>query len=142
MPQSSANRTKRAVAIAATLCFLAFTVWIIHEANIGRDNALFVLVRKTPYGDKIGHFFLAGLLTLAANFVLRNRSWQLGYLRLPIGSLVVLGLAVLEESSQHFLAYRSLDLADAIANLAGIATFSIPALVSRSRRAEISRNRR
>ncbi|MDQ8179719.1 VanZ family protein [Pelagicoccus sp. SDUM812005] len=123
---------RRIITIGATLLalsFLVFTIWIIHEANIGRDNILFQTVRATPNGDKIGHVLLAGFLTLVANFLFRHRYWQLARLRLPIGSLVVFAIAVLEESSQYFLPTRSLDIFDALANLAGILLFSIPAIL-------------
>ena len=132
--RASKRNAPRYALVAAVLLFLAFTVWIIHEANIGRDNALFVLVRSTPYGDKIGHFFLAGLLTIAANLLLRNRSWWLGSMPLPIGSLIVFAFVVAEESSQYFLPTRSLDIKDALANFAGILVFTIPALVSIKRK--------
>lgn len=115
--------------------FLVFTVWIIHEANIGRDNFIFKTVRATPYGDKIGHFFLAGTLTLIANFLLKYRFLNLKSLILPYGSLLILAIAILEESSQNFLPTRTLDIKDALANFAGILAFSIPAiLVARRKR--------
>lgn len=117
----------------AGLAFLVFTVWIIHEANIGRDNILFKTVRATPYGDKIGHVLLAGFLTLVLNFFLRNRAIRTGKLILPWGSLAVFAVAVLEEASQYFLPTRSLDINDALANVLGILIFSIPAIVMRRR---------
>lgn len=110
------------------LAFLVFTIWIIHEANIGRDNILFKTVRATPYGDKIGHFFLAGALTLSVNFFWGNR----GFARclLPYGSLLVTLMALAEESSQHYIATRNFDPNDALANLIGILVFSLPAVFS------------
>lgn len=117
----------------AGLGFLVFTVWIIHEANIGRDNILFKTVRATPYGDKIGHVLLAGFLTLVLNFFLRNRALRPWKLILPWGSLAVLALAVAEEASQYYLPTRSFDVVDALANLLGILLFSIPAIVIRYR---------
>lgn len=123
---------RRLITLAATflaLAFLAFTIWIIHEANIGRDNILFKTVRATPYGDKIGHVLLAGILTLVANFLFRHRCWQLAKLRLPFGSLAIFAIAIIEEASQYFLPTRSLDIFDALANLAGILIFSVPALL-------------
>ncbi|MBK1880648.1 VanZ family protein [Pelagicoccus mobilis] len=129
------NRTKLfylAVSLAG-IAFLVFTVWIIHEANIGRDNILFKTVRATPHGDKIGHVLLAGFLTLVLNFFLRNRAFTLRKLILPWGSLAVFAIAVIEEASQYFLPTRSLDIKDALANLLGIILFSIPAILSRRR---------
>lgn len=118
----------------AAVAFLVFTIWIIREANIGRDNILFQTVRATPYGDKIGHVLLAGLLTLVANFLFRHRAFQRRFLILPYGSSVVLAIAIIEESSQYYLPTRSFDIMDALANLAGIFVFSIPALIIAKRR--------
>ncbi|EDY81656.1 hypothetical protein VDG1235_1274 [Verrucomicrobiia bacterium DG1235] len=117
-----------ATSLLATL-FIVFTIWIIHEANIGRDNILFKTVRATPYGDKIGHFLLAGALTIVVNFFLRHRAFLLKGFPLPYGSLIVLVIVALEEASQHYLPTRSLDIKDALANFAGILVFSIPAIV-------------
>lgn len=119
--------------ILAGLSFLVFTFWIIHEANIGRDNIFFKTVRATPYGDKIGHVMLAGALTLVLNFFFGNRAFRPFGLIIPWGSLAVVVLAALEEASQHFLPTRSLDIADALANVLGILLFSIPAIVLRYR---------
>ncbi len=125
------NRTSKILVTAAALSFLVFTIWIIHEANIGRDNFIFKTVRATPYGDKIGHFFLAGTLTLIANFLFRHRAFRL---ILPYGSLAVLAIAIIEESSQYFLPTRSLDIMDAMANVLGILVFSIPTLLLAKKR--------
>ncbi len=126
-------RTSRWLLVLSGILTLAFTIWLIHEANIGRDNALFKLVRATPYGDKIGHILLAGILTLIANYFLKNRVWRVARVPLPVGSLIVVAILALEEASQYYLPTRSLDIIDALANLAGIALFSIPALVFRRR---------
>ncbi len=123
---------RRIITLATTLlalAFLVFTIWIIHEADIGRDNIIFKTVRATPNGDKIGHVLLAGCLTLVANFLFRHRCWQLAKLRLPYGSLTVFAIAALEEASQYFLPTRTLDIMDALANLTGILIFSIPAVI-------------
>ena len=140
MPRNRKSRKLLIVSGAfAAVCFLVFTIWIIHEANIGRDNILFKTVRATPYGDKIGHFLLAGFLTLIANFLLKSRVLTLGRLRLPWGSLVILVLVIAEESSQYYLPTRSLDIWDAVANFAGILVFTLPTLYYvRSRRRDAS----
>jgi len=115
--------------IFLAILFVGFAVWLIHEANIGRDNALFKIVRATPYGDKIGHFFLAGIMTLAVNFVLRFRKIRLRGIRLPIGSVILFFVVIIEEGSQIFMMTRSFDLVDAAANFMGILVFTIIGLV-------------
>lgn len=126
---SSPSRTAlRIVATLAAVSVIVFTIWIIHEANIARDNILFRTVRATPYGDKIGHCLLAGLLTLVANFLFRHRCFKLSKAPLPRGSLLVALLVLLEEGSQAYLPTRSFDLYDALANFVGIAFASLPAI--------------
>jgi len=67
------NKASYIIPTIAGIAFFVFVIWIIHEANIGRDNFLFKTVRATPFGDKIGHLFLAGFLTLVIIFLLQNR---------------------------------------------------------------------
>lgn len=124
MPNSKHSTLRSRITLAFALSLFAFIIWIIHEANIGRDNILFQFVRATPYGDKIGHFFIAGFLSLAANYTLRYRCWQFKKLRVPYGSFIIFALFMFEEASQGFLATRSLDIWDAIANSAGILAFT------------------
>lgn len=116
------------------LSFLVFTVWIIHEANIRRDNILFQTIHSIPNGDKLGHVLLAGTLTLTANFLLRCSVLRRGLIMVPYGSLIVLGVAMAEEASQHFIPTRTLDPLDALANLTGIILCSIPAVLYAKRK--------
>ena len=114
------GRFKGWILAILALAFVCFTVWLIHEANIGRDNILFKTVRATPYGDKIGHILLAGSLTLVTNLLIRYRSFSLGRMQIPWGSFIIFVIVAIEEGSQYYLPTRSLDLWDAIANLVGI----------------------
>ncbi len=134
MIQPPRRRILRFAAALASIAFIAFIVWIIHEANIGRDNALFKLVRATPYGDKIGHFFVSGLLALAAHFLCRGKIWRVAKIPIPIGPLFVLVALTLEEASQAYLPTRSFDVMDGLANAAGVIVFSLPLCFSRRER--------
>lgn len=102
---------------------------MVHEADIGRKNFLLRLVDTTPHGDKIGHFFIVGTLTLAVNHLLSYRSRRLGKFVFPLGSLIVLLVALTEESSQYFIEARNLELLDAIVNTIAVLVFSIPAFL-------------
>ena len=108
-----------------TILFAAFLTVILYLINTGQDNPLFKLVRETPYGDKIGHFVLFGLLTLALNLCLKMRSISALGIRWPIGSLIVFLVVTIEEGSQHFMITRSFDLNDWFANVLGIIVFSL-----------------
>lgn len=104
--------------------FFAFILWVIYMANTGQSSVFFELVSMIPYGDKVGHFMLFGILTIAANIGLRFKTWSIGQQQIYLGATYVLIFASLEELSQQFFSRRTLDLSDFIADLAGIILFS------------------
>ncbi len=121
-----------------SVAFLGFIVWIIYLANTGQSSVFFNLVASIPYGDKLGHFCLFGLLTLGFNFVFKLKSFNLVFfnlasLKVYVGSSVVLLFAVLEELSQYFIPNRTLDATDLLADVVGILLFNlITKFISRS----------
>ena len=110
--------------ISLAICFFIFILWAIYVANTGQSNGLFNAVSTLPYGDKIGHFCLFGILTLFANLATRCRTLKIKKLSIYWGSLAVWIFVTAEELSQHFLPTRSLDIYDYIADLIGIIIFS------------------
>jgi len=78
-----------------------------------------------PYGDKVGHLGLFGLLTLLANLSSKCRGFSGRRFNIYWGSFYVLTFVTLEELSQRFLPTRTLDIYDNGADLIGIscATF-------------------
>lgn len=64
--------------ITLSSCFFLFIIWIIYLANTGQQSIFFDLVRLIPYGDKVGHFGLFGMLTLLANFASKFKVFKLG----------------------------------------------------------------
>ena len=121
-----------------SVAFLGFIVWIIYLANTGQRSVFFNLVASIPFGDKLGHFCLFGLLTLGFNFVFKLKSFNLVFfnlasLKVYVGSSVVLLFAVLEELSQYFIPNRTLDATDLLADVVGILLFNlITKFISRS----------
>lgn len=111
------------IALAAA-GFFAFICWIIWLADTGRSSVFFDLVKMLPHGDKLGHFFLFGPLTLGSNAALRFRKARRGPAAVYLGSLLVLSFVLLEELSQHFFPRRTLDMLDLLADGAGIALFT------------------
>lgn len=124
-----------AIAVAAVL-FVIFIWWRADEGGL----PVFISALYTfPYGDKVGHFLLMGVLTflVCLPFCLyertprslsgaeatksgkkrpsRNRLWIV----IAIIALVI----TLEEISQHFFASRTMDVADLLCSYAGIAAF-------------------
>jgi VanZ family protein len=108
-----------------SVSFFGFILWIIYLANTGQSSVFFELVSRIPYGDKLGHFCLFGLLTLAANFTLKLRTFKILSIKLYLGSLLVLAFVVLEESSQFFIATRTVDIFDLSADFIGIVFFNV-----------------
>jgi len=54
------------VFVVAAVAMLLFVMWASHQATVGRHNMFVGLVIAIPYGDKVGHFMLFGLLSLVA----------------------------------------------------------------------------
>ncbi|MGB0937097.1 MAG: VanZ family protein [Colwellia sp.] len=109
--------------------FFVFILWIIYLANTGQSSVFFKFVASIPYGDKVGHFCIFGVLTLAANFLLKCKTLTFTFvsnkeLNLYVGSMLVFLFALTEELSQFFIANRTLDIFDLLADILGIVIFS------------------
>ena len=92
-------------------------------ADVRETQFLFRFIRRLPFGDKFGHFFLMGMFSLMVNLALSARTvrvWKLNYL---LGSLIVLAIVTAEEVSQIFIRGRSFDAGDLLADAAGIFIF-------------------
>ncbi|TPH13598.1 trypsin [Litorilituus lipolyticus] len=111
--------------VALALCFFSFILWVIYQANTGQQTVFFQLVAAIPYGDKLGHFCLFGLLTLLVNFSLNFKTLRLGFTQLYLGSVLVSTFVIVEELSQFFIPNRTLDPLDLLADFVGILTFSL-----------------
>jgi hypothetical protein len=108
-----------------SVAFLGFVAWIIYLANTAQHRIFFEFVASIPYGDKLGHFCLFGLLTLGANFAFKLKSFTLLSLKIYLGSSVVFVFVLVEELSQYFIPSRTLDATDLLADIVGIITFSL-----------------
>jgi hypothetical protein len=106
------------------LGFFFFILWVIYLADSGGSSVFFDWVRKTPNGDKIGHFFLFGVLTLLMIAASGFRVCRIKWLPLYYGAIGVFLFVLLEEISQIFFATRTFDLKDLTADVAGISFFS------------------
>ncbi len=108
-----------------SLAFFGFILWIIYLADTAQESIFFDLVRAIPYGDKLGHFFLFGILSIGANFTLRLKTIKIFSFHIYIGSTLVFLFALTEELTQYFFPNRTLDITDLSADIAGIITFAI-----------------
>jgi len=108
------------------LSFFLFISYIIFLADTADYNFAFRLVGHVPYGDKIAHALLYGMMALLLNYGLGFRKGRLlshhfkpffsifGVMAITpyIGSTIVLAFATLEECSQYFIPSRTFDLWD------------------------------
>ena len=76
--------------IISTLVFFVFILWIIYLANTGQSSIFFDLVKMLPYGDKVGHLLLFGILTIGLNFMFKFKQIKLSVLKVYWGSFIVL----------------------------------------------------
>jgi hypothetical protein len=101
---------------------------IILKANLAEYNFAFYAVGDIPYGDKMMHMLLFGVMAWGLNYGLNFKKITIHIpfaLHLPKGSLYVALFATLEETSQLFISSRTFDTGDLIANLIGITLFSL-----------------
>ena len=111
-----------------TILFALFILLIIVLADTGNLGIL-KLVNRFPYGDKVGHFTLYGILALLADLTL-FRSFPLqSPKRVAVLSGLILALFIgLEEFSQQIFAERTFSYKDLIASYLGVIFFSWLAL--------------
>jgi polysaccharide biosynthesis protein VpsQ len=102
------------------LLFAALVALIVVLANTGYRSSLFGFVDVLPYGDKLGHIGLMGTLSLVVTASLYPRSFRLGRVGVPLGSLLVLLVITLEECSQLWFPARTFSLGDLACNVVGI----------------------
>lgn len=110
------------------ILFSLFIIGVILLADLGRLGILNV-VNRIPYGDKIGHFLLYGLLTLLIDLALFRSRPNLSRHLLALRVALILALLIgLEEYSQQFFTNRTFDLIDLFFSYLGVAFFSWVAL--------------
>lgn len=110
--------------IPLTTALVLFVLWAIFEANSGKEAVVFQWVHSFPYGDKLGHFAVYGLLVLMLNLCFRFQTLGQNWCKVYLGSAIVTSFAVAEEISQYFIPSRTFDLYDLAADAAGIALFT------------------
>ena len=112
------------ILVLIAIGFFGFIGWVIYLANTGQKSVFFDLVAVIPYGDKLGHFCLFGLLTLFINLAFKFKTMAVGGRPIYLAVLIVSTFVILEELSQYFVESRTLDFVDLIADFVGIAVFS------------------
>ncbi len=101
--------------------FFLFISYIIFLADTADLNLGLEIVKVIPYGDKVMHALLYGIMAMLLNYGLRYRTvWGV-----QLGALLVLQFATIEEFSQLFIDTRTFDTGDLLADLVGVILFSL-----------------
>jgi polysaccharide biosynthesis protein VpsQ len=111
-----------------TLLFFVFILFVIFTADTGILPRLITMLYVFPNGDKVGHFFLLGILAFLVNLSLQGKAVGILSMNIQLGSLLVAGLSIAEEFSQSFFPARSASLLDLLSSLFGIAFFTVLSL--------------
>jgi VanZ family protein len=115
-PMESTLKTNRLKRILYPASFFAVLLAIIYKADSANYNFAFHVVGMIPYGDKIAHAILYGIMVFLLNYGLNGKKW----FRAEIGSLIVFGFAFVEEVSQLYFPSRTFDCGDIAADVVGI----------------------
>ncbi|MCH9739791.1 MAG: VanZ family protein [Epsilonproteobacteria bacterium] len=111
--------------MALPLGFFLFIAFIIFLADSADDNFAFTLIGHIPYGDKVMHGVLYGVMALLLNYGLNFKSYLLFGFHMQLGAIIVLTFAGLEELSQYWLPSRTCDIGDFVADMVGVVLFSL-----------------
>lgn len=108
-----------------TLLLLIFILLVVALADSGHLPHFIRQIYDFPYGDKLGHFLLMGLLSLMMNRVaLAARPNKKPATVILTVSLILAFFVTLEELSQQFFPSRTFSLLDLASSYAGIAVFA------------------
>ena len=124
-PQGSESKKDTCV-IWITALFSLFLSALIISVDLGKLGFLVLLEDSIPFGDKLLHFFLIGILSFLVNrTVLELVPWYSQKRSSLIFTLSLIAIFTLEEASQIFIPGRNASLADLAANYAGILIFAL-----------------
>lgn len=112
----------------SAILFALLIVIIVILADTGGLGFLRFL-NQIPFGDKVGHFVLYGILTLLIDLALFRSLPHLNRRLLSLRVALILALLIgLEEFSQQYFPNRSFDLVDLAFSYLGVTFFSWLAL--------------
>ncbi|WP_421871742.1 VanZ family protein [Marinoscillum sp.] len=111
------------VRVLPFLFFFLFIGYIIYAADADNGSWLIETAKTIKHGDKLGHFLLYGILSFLLNVALNHR--KISSIRVPIGSILVLAFALIEEFTQLAFASRTFDWVDMLCDVVGIGLFAL-----------------
>ena len=109
------NRAIQWIAIG----FVVFLAMIIILADYRHLPSFITMLYSFPYGDRIGHFVLFGLLLLLLRIAFPVPLIRIMNRNFPVLTLVLAVIIVVEEISQIFIPARTFSWGNLAASLAG-----------------------
>lgn len=109
--------------VIITVLFALLLLAIVIANNSGTLPDFLYRLYLVPFGDKIGHLLLTGLLSLLVNLSLSCRKTRLASRDFLLGSLLVGGVVTLEELTQIFFPTRNVSFYDLLSSYLGIWLF-------------------
>jgi len=111
------------------ILFTLFILLIIVMADAGILAHYLGFLYLYPYGDKVGHFTLYGILTFLLDLSLFHSAPAHSWKSLAVKCGLILALLIgIEEFSQQFFSNRTFDLVDLTFSYLGVIFFSWLAL--------------
>jgi VanZ family protein len=108
------------------IAFTLFLLLVILTANLGRMPPFVSALHDFPQGDRVGHFVLYGILAALVGCAF-PKSIRPGRLPLPIGMVILLAFAAMEEWSQTLFPSRTADWIDLACGCLGIVVGTVAA---------------
>jgi VanZ family protein len=106
--------------IRIALAYIALFAAIVIVADANWMPPFAQRLHDLPYGDKVIHFTLFGVLALVANLALASRGRRPLAGAMITGTMIVVFIATAEEYSNKFVTARDWSLGDLTANYLGI----------------------
>jgi VanZ family protein len=94
-------------------------------ADLGIAAWVFEIAAMLPFGDKLAHMLLAGLLSFLLNNALHCRISSILSVNMLTGNLIAYLLVLMEEVPQYWITTRNLDIKDVLAAIVGIHLFGV-----------------
>jgi VanZ family protein len=102
------------------IVLFVFVILFMCMITLGVFSHIKEWVYANHVNDKITHIFFASILTLLANFILQPRRIRIFSHEFLLGTLIMLFLFTLDETSQIFLPGREADPLDLAASYTGL----------------------
>jgi len=103
-----------------SVIYIFLVCLVIGAAGLGRIPSELKFYHHIPYGDKVGHFFLIGILSFCISILDDFRSISLFKNKIYRGSVICFVLTSLEEFSQIFVSERTFSVMDLMSNYLGV----------------------